>query len=59
MHAIWMEYISTPEAIEGFWNAFAGCSEHQVGAWNILYTLVKVRRSWELLMVVNKEPSSL
>ena len=54
-----MEYISTPEAVEGFLNAFAGCSEHQVGAWNILYTLVKVRTSWELLMVVNKEPSSL
>ena len=54
-----MEYISTPEMVEGFWNALARCSEHQVGAWTILYTLVKVRESWKLLLVARKAPCSL
>ena len=54
-----MDYTSTLESSEGFWNALAGCSEHRVGVFAILYPLVKVRGSWELLMVVNKSPSSL
>ena len=54
-----MEYMSTPETVEGFYNALAGCSEHCVRAWAILYTLVKVRGSWELLIVVSKMPCSL
>ena len=54
-----MENISTPETVEGFWNALAGSSEHQVGAWTILYPLVKVRGSWKLLIVVSKVPCSL
>ena len=44
--------MSTPETVEGFSNALTGCTKHQVGAWAILYTLVKVRGSCELLMVV-------
>ena len=53
-----MEYISTLETIEGFWNALAGCSKHQV-SWTILYTLVNVRGSRKLLIVVRKVPCSL
>ena len=54
-----MEYKSTLEGLEGFRNASAGCSEHRVGIWAILYPFVKVRGSWELLMEVNKAHSSL
>ena len=54
-----MDYKSTLEGLEGFWNASAGCSEYQVGAWTILYPLVKVRGSWELLIVVSKTHCSL
>ena len=54
-----MENISTPDTVEGFWNALARFSEHQVGAYMILYTLVKVRGSWKLLIVVSKAPRSL
>ena len=54
-----MEKISAPETVEGFSNALAGCSEHQVGAWTILYTLVQIRESSKLLIVVSKVPSSL
>ena len=49
----------TPENVEGFWIALARCSEHQVGAWTILHTLVKVRESWKLLIVASKAPCSL
>ena len=51
-----MEYISTPETVEGFWNALARFSEHQVGALMNFYTLVKVRGSLKLLIVVRKVP---
>ena len=54
-----MEYISTPETVEGFSNALVGCCEHEVRAWTILYTLVEVRGSWNLLIVVSKAPRSL
>ena len=54
-----MDYRSTLEGLEGFRNASAGCSKHRVRAWAILYHLVKVRGSWELLMVVNEAPSSV
>ena len=46
-----MEYTSTLEILEGFSNALSRCSEHRVGAWVILYPLVKVRGSLELLIV--------
>ena len=49
----------TLEGFESFWNTSLGFSEHQVGAWTILYTLVKVRLSWKLLIVVSKAPRSL
>ena len=51
-----MDYKSTLVGLEGFWNPSAGFSEHQVGALSILYTLVKVRRSWKLLIGVSKVP---
>ena len=54
-----MECICTPETVEDFWSALAGCSEHQVGAWTMLYTLVKVTESWKLLIVVSKMTRSL
>ena len=54
-----MDYTSTLETVEGFSNAVARCSKHQVRAWVILYAFVKVRGSWELLKVVSKAPSSL
>ena len=54
-----MNYKSTLKGLVGFWNAIAVFSEHRVGAWEILYNLIKVGGSWELLMVVNKAPSSL
>ena len=54
-----MEYTSTLETLEGFSSALARHSKHQIGAWAILYPLAKVRESQELLMVVNKAPSSL
>ena len=41
-HAIKMEYTSTLETLEDFWMSLSWCSEHQVGAWAILYPLVKV-----------------
>ena len=37
-----MEYTSTLETIEDFWMSLSRCSEHQVGAWAILYTLVRL-----------------
>ena len=58
-HAIYMDNMSTPETLEGFSNALSRCSKHPVGAWAILYLLVQVRGSWELLIVVNKAPCSL
>ena len=54
-----MEYISTPKTVKGFLNALAWCSELEVGAWMILYTLVKLRGCWTLLIVVSKVPCSL
>ena len=57
--AIEMDEKSTLQGLEGFWNASDGCSEYRVGAWAILYPLVKVGGSWDLLMVVKKAPSSL
>ena len=54
-----MDYVSTLETLEGFSNALARRCIHQVVASAILYTLVKVRESQKLLMVVNKAPGSL
>ena len=54
-----MDYMSTLKGLEGFWNALAGCYEHQIRAWAILYPLVKVRGLYKLLIVVNIAPSSL
>ena len=54
-----MEYRSALETLECFSNALARHCTHQVGAWAIFYPLVKVTESQELLMVVNKAPSSL
>ena len=54
-----MDYTSTLETLEGLSNALARHSAHNVGAWEIIYTLVKVNESQKLLMVVNKAPSSL
>ena len=54
-----MDYTSTLGTLEGLLNALArDCAQH-VGAWEILYALVKVGESQELLMVVNKTPCSL
>ena len=54
-----MDYTSTLETLEGLSNALARHLAHHVGAWEILYCLVKVRESQKLLMVVNKAPGSL
>ena len=54
-----MDYNSTLDGLEGFWNALTTCSEHQLGGWTIFHLLVKIRESWKLVMVVNKAPSSL
>ena len=54
-----MEYTSTLDTLEGFWRALARHYKHEVGGWAILFPLAKVRESQELLMVVNKAPSSL
>ena len=54
-----MDYTSILQTIEGLSNALARhCAQH-IGAWEILYTLVKVRESQNFLMVVNKSPGSL
>ena len=44
-HAILMDYKSTLQGLEGFWNSLAGFSEHEFEAWVMLYALVKVRGS--------------
>ena len=54
-----MHYSSALEALEGFSNALSRHCTQQVVAWAILYALVKVGESQKLLMVVNKESSSL
>ena len=54
-----MDCTSTLETFEGFSNALARYTAHHVGAWEILYDLVKVGESHKLLMVLNKAPSSL
>ena len=53
-----MDYSSTLETLEGLSNALARHSTHHVGAFEILYGLVKVRESQKLLMIVNKVPDS-
>ena len=40
--AIKMDYTNTLETLEDFWMSLSWCSEHEVGAWAILYPLVKV-----------------
>ena len=54
-----MDYTSTLETPEGLSNALGRHSAHHSGAWEILYTLLKVRESEKLLMVMNKSPGSL
>ena len=54
-----MDYTNTLEGLKVFWNALTSCSEHRVRSWAILYPLVKVRGSCELLIVVSKTPCSL
>ena len=54
-----MDYASTLEGLEGFSNDLVWSSKNQVGARAIFYPFVKVRVSPELLMVVNKAPSSI
>ena len=54
-----MDYRSSLETLEDLSNALARHYAHQVGAWAILYPLVKVRGSQELLIAVNKAPCSL
>ena len=58
-HAIKMNCTSTVETLEKFWNPLSKCSEHQVGTLPILYSLVKVSSTGELLMVVKNAPRSL
>ena len=54
-----MDYMRTLGTLEGFSNAVARHCSDQIGAWAIFHPWVKVRESRELLMVVNKAPSSL
>ena len=54
-----MEYASTLETLEGFSSALARRCTHQDGEWAIFYPIAKVRESQELLIIVNKAPSSL
>ena len=49
-------YKSNLEGFEGFLNASAGFCKHLVRALTILYTLIKTRVSWKLLIVVNMVP---
>ena len=57
--AAYIEYTSTLETFEFFSSSLARHCTHQYGAWVILYPIAKVTESQELLMVVNKAPSSL
>ena len=57
-HAIKLDYTSTLETLESFWIALSRCFEHQVGAWAILYPLVKVSSPWNYSWK-NKMPCSL
>ena len=54
-----MEYTSKLETLEALSNALARHCAHHLGAWEILYPLVKVRECKKLLMVVNKATSLL
>ena len=54
-----MEYTTTLDTLESFLNALSRCSKHWVRASAILYQMVKVRMSWEFLIVVKKAPSSV
>ena len=54
-----MEYRSDLETLECFSNALARYCTHQVGVLVIFYSLVKDTESQELLIVMNKAPSSL
>ena len=49
--ALWMEYSSALENLEGFSNALARHCSNQVVGWAILYTLDYVRESQKLIMV--------
>ena len=51
-----MDYASTLDTLEGLSNALARHCAHHVGAWKILYMMVKVREYQKLLMVVKKAP---
>ena len=54
-----MEYTSNLETLEDLSKSLARHCTHHLGAWEILYRLVKVRESQKLLMVVNNAPCSL
>ena len=54
-----MDNTSTLETLESFSNGLATQCVHKVGAFAILYPLVKIKQFQELLMVVNKAPGSL
>ena len=54
-----MDSTSTLETRQGLSNDLARHCAHHIGAWEILYGLVKVIESQKLLMVVNKAPCSL
>ena len=54
-----MDCTSTLETLEVLSNAFARHCAHHAVVWEILYFLVKVIESQELLMVVNRTPFSL
>ena len=54
-----MDYTSTLETLQGLSNDLARHCAHHIGAWEILYGLVKVIDSLKLLIVVNEAPCSL
>ena len=54
-----MDYASTLETLESLLNALARHCAHHVGAFKMLYILVKVRESQKLLIVVNNVSGSL
>ena len=54
-----MDYKSTLDGLDVFWNTSVGCSERQVRAWAMLYPFVKVRGSCKLLIVLSQMPCSL
>ena len=54
-----MDYARTLETLESLSNALARHCAHHVGAFEMLYILVKVRESQKLLIVVNNVSGSL